>query len=80
VVGDTLYGAAAQLRIGKITLPPLPRNFLHAAKLGFTQPHSGAWIELRAPFPAELREFLQRVIASAGESPQRIDAALSSYL
>jgi len=80
VVGDTLYGAAAQLRIGKITLPPLARNFLHAAKLGFTQPHSGAWIELRAPLPAELREFLQRVTTAAGESPQRIDAALSSYL
>jgi len=80
VVGDTLYGAAPQLRVGKTMLPPLARNFLHAAKLGFTQPRTGAWIELRAPLPAELREFLQRLSASAGESPQRIDAALASYL
>jgi 23S rRNA pseudouridine1911/1915/1917 synthase len=80
VVGDTLYGAAAQIRIGKTTLPPLPRNFLHAAKLGFTQPRTGAWIELRAPLPPELREFLQHLSAAAGESPQRIDAALASYL
>jgi 23S rRNA pseudouridine1911/1915/1917 synthase len=80
VVGDTLYGAAAQLRIGKTTLPPLTRNFLHAAKLGFTQPRTGAWIELRAPLPQELREFLQNLSAAAGESPQRIDAALATYL
>jgi 23S rRNA pseudouridine1911/1915/1917 synthase len=80
VVGDTLYGAAAQLRIGKTTLPPLARNFLHAAKLGFTQPSTGAWIELRAPLPADLREFLQEVSDSAGEPSERIDAALASYL
>jgi 23S rRNA pseudouridine1911/1915/1917 synthase len=80
VVGDTLYGAAAQLRIGKIAVPPLTRNFLHAFKLGFAQPRTGAWIELRAPLPQELREFLQHLSAAAGESPQRIDAALTSYL
>ncbi len=80
VVGDTLYGAAPHLRIGKATLPPLTRNFLHAAKLGFTQPRTGAWIELRAPLPPELRKFLQHLNASAGESPRRIDATLASYL
>jgi 23S rRNA pseudouridine1911/1915/1917 synthase len=80
VVGDSLYGASAQLRVGKSTLPPLARNFLHAAKLGFAQPRTGAWIELRAPLPAELREFLRHLIASVGESPERIDAALTSYL
>ena len=80
VVGDTLYGAAPQLRIGKITLLPLSRNFLHAAKLGFAQPRTGAWIELHAPLPHELREFLQHLSAAAGESPKRIDAALAAYL
>jgi 23S rRNA pseudouridine1911/1915/1917 synthase len=80
VVGDTLYGAAAQLRIGKVTLSPLARNFLHAAKLGFTQPSTGAWIELRAPLPAELHEFLRQVSDLAGEPAERIDAALASYL
>jgi 23S rRNA pseudouridine1911/1915/1917 synthase len=80
VVGDTLYGAAPQLCIGKITLPSLGRNFLHAAKLGFTQPRTGAWIELRAPLPANLRAFLQELAAAARDVPQRIDAALSAYL
>jgi 23S rRNA pseudouridine1911/1915/1917 synthase len=80
VVGDTLYGATAQLRIGKTTLPPLNRNFLHAAKLGFSQPRTGEWIELRAPLPQNLRDFLQQLASAAGESPTRIDAALAPYL
>ena len=80
VVGDTLYGAAAQLRVGKVTLPSLGRNFLHAAKLGFAQPRTGTWIEVRAPLPGELREFLRRICEAAGDSPERIDAALAAYL
>jgi len=80
VVGDTLYGAAAQLRIGKVTLPSLGRNFLHAAKLGFPQPSTGTRIEVRAPLPGELREFLLTLCVASGDSPERIDAALAPYL
>src|SRR6202790_3371844 len=80
VVGDTLYGAAAQLRIGRLPLPALHRNFLHAAQLGFTQPRTGEWIELRAPLPQILRDFLQQLATAAGESHARIDAALAPYL
>ena len=80
VVGDTLYGAAANLRVGKTALPSLERNFLHAAKLGFTQPRTNAWIEVQAPLPQELREFLYKLCNAAGELQQRIDAALTGYL
>ncbi len=80
VVGDRLYGAPGQLSIGKITLPPLGRNFLHAAKLGFAQPRTGEWVEVRAVLPAELRAFLEKLSAAAGEPPGRIDAALAGYL
>jgi 23S rRNA pseudouridine1911/1915/1917 synthase len=80
IVGDTLYGAASQLRIGKITLPSLGRNFLHAAKLGFAHPRTGEWLELRAPLPSELRAFLQQLATAAAEDPRRIDAALAAYL
>jgi 23S rRNA pseudouridine1911/1915/1917 synthase len=80
VVGDTLYGATPQLRAGKCTLPSLSRNFLHAAKLGFTQPRTGAWLELQAPLPQDLREFLRQLADAAGESPSRFDAALAPYL
>ena len=41
----------AAMHAGKTALPPLGRNFLHAAKLGFAHPRTGAWIELRAPLP-----------------------------
>jgi 23S rRNA pseudouridine1911/1915/1917 synthase len=80
VVGDTLYGAARQLQVGKTSLPPLERNFLHAAKLGFAQPRTGEWIEIRAALPAELREYLEKLAAAAGEPQARIDAALAGYL
>ena len=80
VVGDTLYGASARLSVGKAMMPDLSRNFLHAAKLGFKHPTTGAWIDLRAPFPPNLYDFLQNLASAAGESSQRIDAALEQYL
>jgi 23S rRNA pseudouridine1911/1915/1917 synthase len=80
VVGDTLYGAAKELQVGKTTFPPLGRNFLHAAKLGFAQPRTGKWIEIRAALPVELREYLEKLAAAAGEPPSRIDAVLAGYL
>lgn len=92
VVGDTLYGAAARLHVGagisrgasnereNGLMPALGRNFLHAARLGFSKPRTGAWIELRAPLPMELREFLGKLAGTAGEDPKRIDAALATYL
>jgi 23S rRNA pseudouridine1911/1915/1917 synthase len=80
VVGDTLYGSASQVRVGKIALPVLGRNFLHAAKLGFAHPRTGAWLEVRATLPSALRSFLRQLAAAAGEEPRRIDAALAGYL
>jgi 23S rRNA pseudouridine1911/1915/1917 synthase len=80
VVGDTLYGATAQLRVGKVTLAKFDRNFLHAARLGFAQPRTGAWIEVCAPLPIELRDFLEKLCTAAGEPEARIDAALATYL
>jgi len=80
VVGDTLYGAAGQLHVGRTTLPSLGRNFLHAAKIGFDQPHSSKRIELTAPLPPELREYLGKLAAATGESTERIDAVLHGFL
>jgi 23S rRNA pseudouridine1911/1915/1917 synthase len=80
VVGDMLYGAAGQWHVGRTTLPALGRNFLHAAKIGFALPHGGKPIELSAPLPAELREYLTKLSAAAGEPQGRIDAALKAFL
>jgi 23S rRNA pseudouridine1911/1915/1917 synthase len=80
IVGDTLYGAATQLQVGGNTLPPLGRNFLHAAKLVFSHPRTGERMELRAPLPSELQNFLHEVARAAGGDPARIDDALAGYL
>jgi 23S rRNA pseudouridine1911/1915/1917 synthase len=80
IVGDTLYGAPRSLRAGARDLPLLKRNFLHAARLGFAHPSSGAWVEVRAPLPKELRVYFEQVAASLGRRPAEIDAALGPYL
>jgi 23S rRNA pseudouridine1911/1915/1917 synthase len=76
VVGDTLYGASGQLtdqaasqaassRAARRRNDPerlkLGRNFLHAARLEFTHPFTAKPLELEAPLPAELTEFLARI-------------------
>jgi 23S rRNA pseudouridine1911/1915/1917 synthase len=72
VVGDTLYGAPAQITIpakGKRAAADaesmaLERNFLHAAELGFAHPRTGKLLELVAPLPQELTDFLARLEAT----------------
>ncbi|HVN92769.1 MAG TPA: RluA family pseudouridine synthase [Terracidiphilus sp.] len=77
VVGDTLYGGAGQLTAQTTAVAPtarrpakknaepdrlkLGRNFLHAAKLEFTQPVTGKPLLLEAPLPDELNAFLGRL-------------------
>ena len=80
VVGDTLYGAPRTLRAGTRDLPRLERNFLHAAHLGFSHPSSGAWVEVRAPLPEELRVYFEQVAASLGRPAAETRAALAPYL
>lgn len=50
VAGDRLYGAPAGA--------PFPRFFLHAASIGFAHPASGEWMEIEAPLPGELEQWL----------------------
>ena len=91
VVGDTLYGAPRILRAGARDLPPLHRNFLHAARIGFSHPSSGAWVEVRAPLPEDLQVYFRQVAASLFErAPStartqdrraaEIDSALAPYI
>jgi 23S rRNA pseudouridine1911/1915/1917 synthase len=61
LVGDTLYGAPAKLRLGTRERSSLPRTFLHAAALEFCHPRSGEPVSLCAPLPEELESFLKLV-------------------
>ena len=78
VVGDTLYGAAKSKEKG--TLPKLSRNFLHAVMLGFRHPRTGKWIEVTAPLPRELRDYLRCLAEELGHHASEIDARISGYL
>jgi 23S rRNA pseudouridine1911/1915/1917 synthase len=80
VVGDTLYGAPRQERAGSDLLPPLGRNFLHAARIAFAHPRTGMRIEIRAPLPEDLRSYLEALGCAAHADPSLIDAALKGYL
>ena len=68
VVGDTLYGAPAEIaaavkgkRTGEVV--SLDRNFLHAAELAFAHPKTGRMLELSAALPAELEDFRKKIEA-----------------
>jgi 23S rRNA pseudouridine1911/1915/1917 synthase len=67
VVGDTLYGAPARIAVpakrasSEDASLSLDRNFLHAAELAFAHPRSGELLELAAPLPQELEDFLARL-------------------
>ncbi|PYU29642.1 MAG: RluA family pseudouridine synthase [Acidobacteria bacterium] len=80
LVGDTLYGAPRQVRAGGVSLNPLGRVFLHAARLSFAHPRTGATIEVRAPLDPGLREYLKELAQAADVLPRRVDAALRRYL
>jgi 23S rRNA pseudouridine1911/1915/1917 synthase len=72
VVGDTLYGAPAQITIpaknkrasADAESMALERNFLHAAELAFAHPRTGKLLELSAPLPEELNDFLAKLEAT----------------
>jgi 23S rRNA pseudouridine1911/1915/1917 synthase len=57
VCGDPEYGTAGRLG--------LRRQFLHAARLAFPHPATGAAVDVGSPLPADLREALGR--AESGE-------------
>lgn len=48
VVGDVVYGCQRQSRL------LIRRQALHAERLRFRHPHSGAWVTATAPWPADL--------------------------
>jgi 23S rRNA pseudouridine1911/1915/1917 synthase len=61
VLGDALYGP----RKPRPTFG-LSRQFLHAHRLGFSLPATGAWAEFEAPLPPDLQAALEKLRATAG--------------
>ena len=64
VVGDTLYGAAREVR-GKLGgNVSLSRNFLHAAEMQFAHPRTGKALSFACPIPEQLNELLLKLEAN----------------
>jgi 23S rRNA pseudouridine1911/1915/1917 synthase len=58
IVGDTLYGAPAEIKPPKGSSPlSLPRQFLHAARIEFRQPRTGKELRFESALPGELLAF-----------------------
>jgi len=75
VVGDKIYGRDETLflRFLREGMTPrlleqllLPRHALHAARLRFVHPRSGAPLEVHSPLPEDLVEFLRRIRKGRG--------------
>ena len=58
VVGDTLYGAPAEIRGKNKSTTSLSRNFLHSAAIEFSHPRTEQPLSLSRPLPEELQNFL----------------------
>ena len=67
IVGDDKYGDfALNKSLQRATeRVPLRRMFLHAWRLQFKHPTSGAAMQLQAELPAELAQFLDHVLPDA---------------
>ncbi len=80
IVGDTLYGAPAEIKAtagrgkkGPAKAVRLERNFLYAAELKLIHPRTGREIALKSPLPKELTSFLESLkvtspVTSGGET------------
>ncbi len=54
VIGDKVYGGRRERK----SRWRVPRHLLHAWKLAFAHPRTGAWVESVAPLPPDFQEFL----------------------
>ena len=52
VAGDATYGLKS---------PRFPRQFLHANKIGFRLPSTGAWVEFESPLPPDLEQVIKEI-------------------
>jgi 23S rRNA pseudouridine1911/1915/1917 synthase len=80
VVGDPLYGAPRRLRVAGAEVASPGRPWLHAARVRLAHPRTGAPLDLRAPLPAGLRDWLLALAERLGNDRAEIDRILHGYL
>ena len=80
VVGDARYGAPRHFSVGGAEALPLGRLWLHAARIRFEHPTTGRPMEIQAPLPAELRDWLVALDRQGGAGHCEIDRVLHGFL
>jgi 23S rRNA pseudouridine1911/1915/1917 synthase len=69
VLGDTVYGGSRGSRVesreSKPPMPPVPRQMLHASRLGFAHPRTGEMIRCEAPLPEDFEKVLAALHAKS---------------
>jgi 23S rRNA-/tRNA-specific pseudouridylate synthase len=80
VAGDTRYGAPRRITIDGREAEPLGRFWLHAARLHLAHPRTGERIEIRAPLPRALHNWLAALAKLFGGEPTEIDRVLQGFL
>lgn len=72
IVGDTLYGAPAEIKLPRsANTLSLGRQFLHAAQVEFRQPRSGKVLRFGSELPHDLREFMRQLGGGIGSTDHR---------
>ncbi len=61
VLGDNLYPPTAASGLKVKDYPRPPRLCLHATRLGFKHPTSGAWTHYQSPLPGDLAEYAAKM-------------------
>lgn len=79
VVGDTRYGAPRHVGIAGRPLAPLERLWLHSARIRLSHPATGQPLEIRAPLPADLRDWLAELGQLLGKESGEIDRVLRPF-
>jgi 23S rRNA pseudouridine1911/1915/1917 synthase len=64
LVGDAIYGKRQNLRLAELTGYTAPRQLLHARRLAFTHPSTGARVRFEAPLPADFEGALAALRAT----------------
>jgi 23S rRNA pseudouridine1911/1915/1917 synthase len=80
VAGDTHYGAPRRIVVDDAPAPPLPRLWLHATRVRLAHPRTGRPLEIRAPLPRALCDWLAAVAPHFSVGPAEIDRVLEGYL
>ena len=70
VLGDITYGRKTTVRVSTNNLIKLPRQMLHARKLGFKHPVTGEDMRLKSPLPEDFQAALEKLRAACPEPEQ----------